>query len=305
LGSHHPHLVTLADRVIAPTTPDTLAGHDVVFMALPHGQSGPIAAELGDETLVIDLGADHRLTDPVAWEQFYGTPFAGTWPYGLPELPTRAGIQRAHLAGVNRVAVAGCNVAAVTLASAPGVAAGLVDSSDLVAVLAVGTSGAGRSTAGHLLASERLGSATPYAVGGSHRHIPEIEQNLSLAGAAEVRMSFTPVLVPMSRGILATVTAPLATAADPGAVRAAWLDAYSDGPFVHLLPTGQWPATGSTIGSNAAHVQVALDQRARRVVAVCALDNLGKGAAGAAVQCLNLAMGLPESTGLTATGVAP
>ena len=237
--------------------------------------------------------------------QFYGIPHAGTWPYGLPELPTATGPQRIGTRGARRVAVPGCNATAVTLALAPGVAAGVVRADDVVAVLACAPSGAGRTLAGHLLASEILGAASPYGVGGTHRHIPEIEQNLQAAGADAVGLSFTPTLVPMARGILATVTAPIASGIDTDTVRAAWVDAYRDEPFVHVLPEGQWPSTASTVGSNAAQIQVTVDERAGRVVAVCAIDNLGKGAAGAAVQCLNLALGLPETAGLTVAGVAP
>ena len=305
LGAHAAHLRSLADRVIEDTTPDVLAGHDVVVLALPHGASGAIAAELGEDVLVLDCGADHRLADAGAWEQFYGTPHAGTWPYGLPELILGGGRQRDALAGVRRVAVPGCNVTAVTLGIQPGVAAGLVDATDLVAVLAVGYSGAGKALKSHLLASEGLGSAAPYAVGGTHRHIPEIEQNLRAAGASDVRISFTPVLVPMSRGILATTTAPLAPGADPADVRDAWAQAYADEPFVELLPEGQWPTTAATVGANTALVQVAFDARAGRVVTVCALDNLVKGTAGGAVQSMNLALGLPEALGLSVDGVAP
>lgn len=306
LGRHQPHLRTLADRVLVDTTAEVLAGHDVVVLALPHGASGAIAAQLGDDVLVLDCGADHRLVDPAAWEAFYGSAHAGTWPYGMPELVLAGGgRQRDALVGARRVAVPGCNVTAVTLGIQPGVAAGLVDATDLVAVLAVGYSGAGKAAKPHLLASEGLGSAAPYAVGGTHRHIPEIEQNLRAAGGVEVRVSFTPVLVPMSRGILATTTAPLAPGADPDAVRAAWAQAYAGEPFVELLPEGQWPTSAATVGANTALVQVAVDARANRVVTVCALDNLVKGTAGAAVQSMNLALGLPETAGLTTTAVAP
>lgn len=312
LGDHQPHLRSLADRVLAPTTAEQLAGHDVVVLALPHGASGEIAgrlAELGASPVLVDLGADHRLVDAAAWESFYGSAHAGTWPYGLPELlhagestPTA---QRTALAGADHIAVPGCNVTAVTLGLQPGVTAGVVDPTDVVAVLAVGYSGAGRTLKTHLLASEGLGSAQPYAVGGVHRHVPEIEQNLRVAGAADVRISFTPTLVPMSRGILATVTARLADGADAQAARAAWEQAYADEPFVRLLPEGQWPTTAATLGANTALVQVTVDERARRVVTVTAIDNLVKGTAGAAVQSLNLALGLPETTGLTVDGVSP
>lgn len=312
LGVHHPHLRSLVGRVLAPTSVDELAGHDVVVLALPHGASGEVAAALadrGDPAIVVDLGADHRLADAAAWEQFYGTPHAGTWPYGLPELlhagERTATAQRAALAGTRRIAVPGCNVTAVTLGLQPGVAAGLVDPGDIVAVLAVGYSGAGKALKPHLLAAEALGSAQPYGVGGTHRHIPEIEQNLAVAGATGPRLSFTPVLVPMSRGILATATAPLAAGADLAAVREAWAAAYADEPFVELLPEGQWPTTAATLGANTVLVQVAVDERAGRVVAVTALDNLVKGTAGGALQSLNLALGLPETMGLSTEGVAP
>ena len=306
LGMHQPHLRGLADRVLEPTTAATLAGHDVVVLALPHGASGAIAAELGTDVLVLDCGADHRLVDPADWAAFYGNPHAGTWPYGLPELMHADGSrQRDLLPGTRRVAVPGCNVTAVTLGIQPGIAAGLLDATDLVAVLAVGYSGAGKAAKSHLIAAEGLGSAAPYAVAGTHRHIPEIEQNLRVAGAGQVRISFTPVLVPMSRGILATTSAPLAPGADPAAVRAAWLAAYADEPFVHVLPEGQWPTTAAVLGANTALVQVAVDARAGRVVTVAAVDNLVKGTAGAAVQSMNLALDLPETTGLTTEGVAP
>jgi N-acetyl-gamma-glutamyl-phosphate reductase len=314
LGEHHPHLVALADRVLAPTTAETLAGHDVVVLGLPHGASGAIAAELGDDTLVLDLGADHRLTDPAAWAAFYGGDHAGSWPYGLPELlhagEAVASTQRAALAGARRIAVPGCNVTAVTLGLQPGIAAGVVEATDLVAVLANGYSGAGKALKPHLLAAEGLGAAQPYGVGGVHRHIPEIEQNLRVAGAGDVTISFTPTLVPMARGILATATARLAPGADAAAVRAAWEAAYADEPFVHLLPASssgalRWPTTAATVGANTALVQVAVDERAGRVVTVTAIDNLVKGTAGGAVQSLNLALGLPETLGLTPNGVAP
>lgn len=307
LGQHQPHIRALADRILEPTTPATLAGHDVVVLALPHGASGEIAAQLPAETLVVDLGADHRLASAEDWQDYYGSEHAGTWPYGMPELLTAGGgRQRTHLAGARRIAVPGCNVTAVTLGLQPGVKAGVVEPTDLVAVLANGYSGAGKSLRTHLLASEALGSASPYAVGGTHRHIPEIAQNLRSAGAADVTISFTPTLVPMARGILATATARLVDPALTDAqVRAAWADAYADEPFVHLLPEGTWPSTAMTLGANTALVQVAVDRRAGRVVTVTAIDNLVKGTAGAAVQSINLALGLPETLGLTVQGVAP
>jgi N-acetyl-gamma-glutamyl-phosphate reductase len=305
LGQHHPHLVPLADRVIQETSAENLAGHDVVVLALPHGASAQIASQLPDDVLVIDCGADYRLVDPAAWESYYGGEHAGTWPYGLPELITPTGQQRDVLPGTKRIAVPGCNVTAVTLALQPGIAAGVVSPNDIVAVLANGYSGAGKKLDVPYLAAEGLGAAVPYAVGGLHRHIPEIIQNLESAGASDVRLSFTPTLVPMARGILATVTAPIAEGANVEAIRPAWEEAYADEPFVHLLPEGQWPSTAATLGANTALMQVAVDGKAGRVVVVAAIDNLVKGTAGAALQSMNIALGLPETTGLNLYGVAP
>lgn len=306
LGEHQPHLQELADKVLGPTSATELAGHDVVFLALPHGASAGPAAELGGDVVVVDCGADHRLRSAQVWAAFYGGDHAGTWPYGLPELVDQTGAkQRATLANARRIAVPGCNVTAVSLALAPGLATGVIEPDDLVAVLACGTSGAGKTLKPHLLASEIFGSASPYAVGGVHRHIPEIEQNLSAAAGSPISISFTPTLVPMARGILATTTAKLAPGADATRVRDAWAAAYADEPFVNLLPVGRWPATSSVTGSNSAHVQVTVDERACRVVAVAAIDNLVKGTAGAAIQSANIALGLDETLGLTANGVAP
>jgi N-acetyl-gamma-glutamyl-phosphate reductase len=306
LGAVHPHLTPLAGRVIEETTPDTLAGHDVVLLALPHGHSGALASQLADDVVVIDCGADFRLASSAAWEAFYDTPYAGAWAYGLPELPVGHGEQqRAVLAGEQHVAVPGCYPTAVSLALAPGYAGGVLAPQDVVVVAASGTSGAGKSLRPHLLGAEVMGAMSPYGVGGTHRHTPEIEQNLTRAAGEPVTVSFTPTLAPMPRGILATCTAPLAEGVDPASVRSVWEEAYAAEPFVHVLPQGSWPSTGSVLGSNSVHLQVVVDERVGRVVVVAAIDNLTKGTAGAAVQCLNLALGLPETTGLPAAGVAP
>jgi N-acetyl-gamma-glutamyl-phosphate reductase len=300
IGALQPHLLPLADRVLEETSPETLAGHDVVVLGLPHGQSGPIAAALDDDVLVVDCGADYRLSDAADWEAFYGGEHAGTWPYGIPELPG----QRDVLRGTKRVAVPGCYPTVSSLAALPAVADGLVDP-DVVVVAASGTSGAGKKPAPHLLGSEVMGSASAYGVGGVHRHTPEITQNLRAVTDEEVTVSFTPMLVPMSRGILATVSAPAREGVTADDVRASYAKAYDGEPFVHLLAEGRWPATQSVLGSNAVHLQVALDEAARRVVVVGAIDNLAKGTGGAAVQCMNLALGLDETLGLTSVGVAP
>ncbi len=344
LGEHQPHLGPLADRVLAPTDTETLAGHDVVFLALPHGQSGAVAQALGPDVLIIDCGADFRLADAAAWSRFYGSSHAGTWPYGLPELPGA----RAVLQSTKRVAVPGCFPTIATLAMYPALAAGLA-APEVVITAVTGTSGAGRSLKPHLLGSEIMGNASAYQVGGIHRHIPEIVQNLGKAVAATtvapaaaqdashapastqavpaatqhashaadadagssqddshaVSVSFTPMLVPMSRGILASCTAPALLGATVEDLRAAYEKAYAEEQFVTLLPEGRWPQTAAVLGSNAVHLQVALDEAAGLVTVIGAVDNLAKGTGGAAVQCLNLALGWPEDSGLTTIGVAP
>lgn len=300
LGSLQPHLLPLAGRVLEPTTPEVLAGHDVVFLALPHGQSAAVAEQLGDEVLVIDMGADFRLEDAGDWETFYGSPHAGTWPYGLPELPGA----RAALRGAKRVAVPGCYPTAVSLALFPAYAAGLAEP-EAVIVAATGTSGAGKALKPHLLGSEVMGSMSPYGVGGSHRHTPEMIQNLSSVAGERVAVSFTPTLAPMARGILATCSAKARPGTTAHDVRGAYEKALQDEPFVHLLPEGQWPATASVYGSNAVQIQVAYDEAAGRIIAISAIDNLTKGTAGGAVQSMNLALGLTEDNGLSTIGVAP
>ncbi|MDO7881748.1 N-acetyl-gamma-glutamyl-phosphate reductase [Salinibacterium soli] len=306
LGAVQPHLRSLAHLELQPTEPEVLAGHDVVFVALPHGKSGELSEHLPESTLVVDCGADHRLTSEDDWARFYGGEFFGAWDYGMPELLHSAGDgQRAVLAASRRIAVPGCNVTAITLGLQPGIRAGLIEPGDLVAVLAVGPSGAGKTLRTDLLASELLGSASAYAVGGVHRHTPEIIQNLTVAGGEGVSVSFTPVLVPMSRGILATSTARLSPGVTAEQVRAAWEEAYAGEPFVQLLPAGQFPRTADTVGANTCLIGLAVDEAAGRVVVVSALDNLVKGTAGAAIQSANIALGLPETTALTTNGVAP
>ena len=298
LAEHHPHLLPLASRVLADTTVEVLAGHDVVFLGLPHGHSAALAEQLGPDTLIIDCGADFRLTDAAAWEKFYGSAHAGTWPYGLPEQPGA----REKLKDTKRIAVPGCYPTAALLALLPAVAAGLIEPS--VTVVAVsGTSGAGKSAKVDLLGSEVIGSARAYNIAGKHRHTPEIAQGLRAVSGTDITVSFTPVLIPTARGILATCTAPTTATADE--IRAAYEKFYDAEPFVHLLPEGQLPKTGSVIGSNAAQLAVAVDEDAQTLVAISAIDNLTKGTGGAAVQSMNLALGWPETEGLSIVGVAP
>lgn len=306
LGEAAPHLRAHAHLQVQETTPETLAGHDVVFLALPHGASAEIAAQLPESTLVIDAGADHRLEDAEAWQRFYGSDHAGFWPYGLPELLTGSGgKQRENLREASRIAVPGCYPTSSTLALAPGFAAGLLEPQDIVIVAASGTSGAGKSLKSHLLSAEVMGGMSPYGVGGSHRHTPEIEEKLSRAAGEQVQISFTPTLAPMPRGILATCTARVKEGVTSAQLRQSWEEAYADESFVHLLPEGHWPSTKSVQGSNHAEMQLAFDEHAGRVIVTCAIDNLTKGTAGGAIQSMNIALGLPENLGLLQEGLAP
>jgi N-acetyl-gamma-glutamyl-phosphate reductase len=294
------------DMVFVETTEKNLKGHDLVFLAMPHSKSAQVASWLTNSKLVIDCGADFRLQDATAWEKFYGTKHAGAWSYGLPELTLASGgKQRERLRDVSRIAVPGCNVTAITLALAPALTAGLIEPKDIVSILSVGTSGAGRSLAPNLLASEVLGSANAYGVGGVHRHTPEIEQNLALASGRECSVSFTPVLVPMSRGILAVNTALATAACSIESLRDVYLDTYGDETFIHVLPQGQFPTSGSVTGSNNASIGISFDENAGRVVIVSAIDNLIKGTAGAAIQSMNLALDFNETLGLERDGLKP
>ena len=302
VSSLHPENTSHGDLVFVETNAANLQGHDIVFLAMPHSKSAEVAAYLQDTKLILDCGADFRLEDPVAWKKFYGTEHAGTWSYGLPELTLASGgKQRGRLRQVTRVAVPGCNVTAITLALAPGLTAGLIEPTDIVSILSVGTSGAGRPSV-PANKTEGDGSANAYGVGGVHRHTPEIEQNLSLAAGEQVSVSFTPVLVPMFRGILAVNTAKAKSGTTLNALREVYLDAYGDEAFIHVLPEGEFPSTGALSGSNNAAIGIALDEHSGRVVIVCAIDNLVKGTAGAAIQSLNLALGFDEALGLEGIG---
>jgi N-acetyl-gamma-glutamyl-phosphate reductase len=298
LGEHHPHLIPLAQQMVEPTDRGVLESHDVVFLALPHGHSAALAQQLASETLIIDCGADFRLADADTWERFYGSPHAGSWPYGLPELPGG----RDRLRNARRIAVPGCYPTAALLALWPAMAEDLIEPA--VTVVAVsGTSGAGRAAKTDLLGSEVIGSARAYNIAGAHRHTPEIAQGLGALTERDVTVSFTPVLIPTSRGILATCTA--RTRSPLSQLRAAYEKAYDTEPFIYLMPEGQLPRTGAVIGSNAAHIAIAVDEAAETFVAIAAIDNLVKGTGGAAVQSMNLALGWPETEGLSVIGVAP
>ena len=319
LGEVHPHLRDFAHMRLVETTAENLAGHDVVFLALPHGASGAIAAQLPADVLVIDCGADHRLESKDDWADFYGGDHAGAWAYGIPELPIStdsAGetvTQRVALAGAKRIAAPGCNASSVSLALAPGLASRVIRANGVTATLAVGPSGAGKAARVDLLASEIMGSANPYAVGNKHRHIPEILQNMRKAihsstapnEIGEPSLTMTPVLVPMARGILAVVTAQTGPGVTKEDLYVPYAHAYADEPVVHVLPYGEFPRSGDTTGANTCLIGLHLDEKTGHATIIAALDNLVKGTAGAAIQSANIALGLPEGMGLSVNGVAP
>ncbi len=297
ISAIHSHLSSYFGRKFEKTSSKELNSCDLVFMALPHGESASLVSELRSDLKIVDLGADFRLSDPTQWEKYYGGAHAGTWTYGLSELPG----QREKIAQSTRVANPGCYATAITLAIAPAITKEAIDSSDIVVVAASGTTGAGRTNKVNLSASEVMNSLTSYKFGGVHQHTPEIEEALGKASGKEVRISFTPILAPMPRGILATVSAK--TSLDESSIREIYQKNYADEKFVTLLPKGQLPETSSLIGSNGIQLQLAVDTHTSRLVVSAALDNLGKGAAGQAVQNANLIAGFDESLGLSSMGV--
>lgn len=295
-----PQLPQLADRVLEETTPDTLSGHDVVFLGLPHGHSAEIGRQLGEGTVVIDCAADFRLQDADAWEHYYGGEHSGTWPYGIPEMPGH----REQLSGASRIAVPGCFPTGATLAMLPAVHSGVIVP-DVAVTSITGVSGAGKKASVALLGAETMGSLKAYNTAGKHRHSPEITQNLREVTDADVNVSFTPVLAPLPRGILTTATAPLAEVVTAERARQVYEEFYRDEPFVQVLPEGQQPQTQHVVGSNMCQIQVEVDPFSGRLLMTSVLDNLTKGTGGAAVQCMNLALGYAETAGLPRTAVAP
>jgi len=305
VGEVHANLAAhraLAELIFEPHSAAKTADADLLFLALPAGQSAPVAADLADDVAIVDLGPDFRLADPAGWARHYGGDHAGRWVTGLPELPGA----RSLICNATRVAAPGCYATAAIVALAPLVVAGLAAPDDVVVVAASGTSGAGRSLRADLLGSEVMGSVSAYQAGGAHRHTPEIEQALAEIAGRAASVSFTPMLAPMPRGILATCTARLVSPdTSTAALTQALAAAYAAEPFVTVLAEGRWPGTGAVAGSNGVHLQAAADPRSGRATVVAAIDNLGKGAAGQAIQDANLMLGLPETAGLTSTGVAP
>lgn len=301
IASVHPHLVSIYDGKFDAFSIEAISHSDFIFFALPHGESGKLITEHEKHFAtkkIIDLGADFRLKSADQWNKYYGGDHYGSWQYGLPELPGA----RDAIKGSNRIANPGCYATALALSLAPFARiSSKVNFSDVVITAASGTTGAGRSAKVQLIGSEVMNSLTSYKVGGIHQHTPEIEQAISAVANHEVKISFTPILAPMPRGILASVSISISDSSLTE-LRKIFATAYSNEQFVHLLPEGLWPQTNSLIGSNGIQLQVALDNHIGRAIVIAAIDNLGKGAAGQAIQNANLLAGFDESTGLTAIG---
>ena len=279
-----------------------LAACDVVFFATPHNVAMNLVPELlAAGTRVIDLSADYRLRDAVQWSQWYGEPHASPEllakaVYGLPE------VNRAAIAGARLVACPGCYPTAVQLGLIPLLARGLVDPAHLIASAASGVSGAGRQAKLDNLLSEVSDSFKAYGVAG-HRHLPEIEQGLGDVAGQPVQVTFVPHLLPMIRGIHATLFGQLH--AEPGDVQALYESWYADEPFVDVLPVGMLPQTRTVRGANRCQIAINIPQERDTVVVMSTIDNLVKGASGQAIQNLNIMLGLPEDTGLQQIGLLP
>ena len=297
ITSVHPHLTTYQGQKFVNIESINFDQVDVAFIALPHGQSAGVIKNISTHTRIIDLGADFRLNNSAQWSKYYDGEHPGVWTYGLPEIPG----QREKISKSLQVSNPGCYATSIIAGLLP--ALKVVDVSDVVVVAASGTTGAGRSAKINLIASEVMGSLTSYKFGGVHQHTPEIEQALNEFANEDVKISFTPVLAPMPRGILSTITARLNSKVSTEQVNALYAKFYVDDYFIDVLPIGQMPKTGSLIGSNKVQIQVAVDEHVQRLVISVALDNLGKGAASQAIQNANLMCGFHEGSGLPTDGL--
>lgn len=295
----HPHLLNFNNRKFETTAIEPINNCDLVFLALPHGESAALIAGISTKVKIVDLGADFRLSDEWSWEKYYGGTYAGQFTYGLPEINGNA----STIGQSTRVANPGCYATAIILGSAPAIAAKIVDPTDLVVVAASGTTGAGRSAKINLIGSEVMNNLVSYKFGGVHQHTPEIEENLGLLNGSQIKLSFTPILAPLPRGILATITAKIVGSLTTDQAHEIFTQYFATSPFISVLPIGLMPQTAATLGTNNALIQVAVDAHTNRLVVSVALDNLGKGAAGQAIQNANLMCGFPQELGLHQLGV--
>jgi len=294
----HPQLQSYAGRSFVSTDSIDFSSLDLVFLALPHGESAALTEKIPAHVKTVDLGADFRLENAAQWDKYYGGKHAGAWVYGLPELSLG---QREAIKMQSKVANPGCYATSISLGITP--ALHLIDSTDIVVVAASGTTGAGRSAKINLIGSEVMGSLTSYKFGGVHQHTPEIEQALSAVGKKPAKISFTPILAPMPRGILSTITGKLIQPLTTQQAHDVFSSHYAEEFFVDVLPPGQMPKTSAVTGSNKVQLQVAVDENTNRLIVSVAIDNLGKGAAGQAIQNANLICGIAEISGLALDGI--
>ena len=299
ITSIHQHLLNFAGRKFEKTEVNLINNCELVFLALPHGESASLISNISQKVKIVDLGADYRLADSKSWQNYYGGDHAGQFTYGLPEINNNA----EQISKSTKVANPGCYATAIILGSAPAIGVKSIEQNDLVVVAASGTTGAGRSAKISLIGSEVMNNLVSYKFGGVHQHTPEIEENLKLINGSYVKLSFTPILAPMPRGILATVTAKLTGTLTTEEAHKIYSNYFAGAPFVQVLPKGVMPQTSATLGTNNVLIQVAVDAHTNRLVVSVALDNLGKGAAGQAIQNANLMCGLPQETGLKQMGV--
>lgn len=297
ITSVHPQLQSYAGKKFSAFDPNDFASCDLIFLALPHGESAKVIAQLPTTSKIVDLGADYRLESADQWSKYYGGDYAGSWTYGLADIePFKSQISQS-----TKVSNPGCYATSIALGAAP--AASIADLSDVVVVAASGTTGAGRSAKINLIASEVAGSLTSYKFGGVHQHTPEIEQTLTKISGTQAKISFTPILAPMPRGILSTITAKLVKTMTTEEAHSLYVKYFADSQFVTVLPIGVMPKTAALTGTNHVQIQVAVDDHTSRLVISVAIDNLGKGAAAQAIQNANLMCGLDEAAGLRFDGL--
>jgi N-acetyl-gamma-glutamyl-phosphate reductase len=297
ITSVHPQLQSYSGRKFNAFSPADFESCDLIFLALPHGESVKVISQLPATAKIVDLGADYRLESAQQWSKYYGGDYAGSWTYGLADIEPFTSL----ISKSTRVANPGCYATSIALGAAP--ASTIADLSDVVVVAASGTTGAGRSAKLNLIASEVAGSLTSYKFGGVHQHTPEIEQALTKISGVEAKISFTPILAPMPRGILSTITAKLSKNISTEEVHAIYVKYFENSQFVTVLPIGAMPKTAALTGSNHVQIQVAVDEHTNRLVVSVAIDNLGKGAAAQAIQNANLMCGLDEAAGLSFDGL--
>ena len=300
MGAVFPHLRHLRLPPLVKIGDIDFSRVDLVFCALPHATSQAVIRDLPRDLKIVDLSADFRLRDLADYQNWYGQPHAAPElqaeaVYGLTEF------YRDEIRGARLVAGTGCNAATGQYALRPLISAGVIDLDNIIIDLKTGVSGAGRSLKENLLHAELSEGSHAYAVGGTHRHLAEFDQEFSILAGREVRVQFTPHLLPANRGILATVY----VRGTPEEVHRVLAEAYADEPFVVVLPFGEHPSTRHVRGSNYCHIGVSGDRTAGRAIVIAALDNLTKGSSGQALQNANLLLGEEETTGLTLAPVFP